>query len=73
MALSPDKVKAWADVAMLILTQGLAGWGAIGGIIKAAKPDVTDAELNAIIRAVQEDAKRRKAVSEQIANAEPGP
>lgn len=73
MALTADKVRAWADVAMLVLTHGLAGWGAIGSIIKAAKPDVTDAELNEIIRAVQADAKRRKAISEQIANApDPG-
>lgn len=67
MPLTPDKVKAWADVAMLILSHGLAGWSSIAGIIKSLNKSVTDAELNEIIRSVQADAEVRRERARRIA------
>jgi hypothetical protein len=72
MALTPQKVQAWADVGMLILTNGLASVTTITGIIKALRPTVTDAELNEIVRAVQDEMRRRKKISDDIVAAAGG-
>jgi hypothetical protein len=70
MALSPQVVKVWADVIFSMFSGGLVTWERISAVIKAANPNVTDEELNAIIKEVREDAKRRKAISDAIVAGE---
>jgi len=67
-----ESLQKWADVITLMFTHGLTTYSQIAGIIKAARGTApTDEELNAIIKQVQDDARARKARSdEEVAKAQ---
>lgn len=64
------RLRAWMEAASILLSAGAATFSQIRGLIAAMNPDVTDEDLNAVIRSVQEDAQRRKEIAERDARGQ---
>ena len=62
--LTPAAVIAWKEAAVLLVQAGIYTVTQIKAIIKSRHTGATDEELNAIIEAVQDDARRRKAIAD---------
>lgn len=57
-------IVAWVQLAQQLAVLGINAANGIKKAVQALQPDVTDAELNAIIEATKDDASRRKALAE---------
>lgn len=57
-------IVAWVQLAQQLAVLGINAATGIKNAVKALQPNVTDAELNAIIAATKDDASRRKALAE---------
>lgn len=57
-------INGYVQVAQVLIGAGLATWEQIRDFIRRVRPEVTDAELDAVIQGVIADAQRRKALAE---------
>lgn len=60
-------VVAWVQLAQQLAVLGINAATGIKNAVKALQPDVTNEELDAIVRATQDDASRRKVLAENDA------
>jgi len=60
-------IVAWVQLAQQLAVLGINAATGIKNAVKALQPDVTNEELDAIVRATQDDASRRKVLAENDA------
>ena len=60
-------IVAWVQLAQQLAVLGINVATGIKNAVKAVQPDVTNEELDAIVRATQDDASRRKVLAENDA------
>jgi hypothetical protein len=58
--MNPAEVIAMVQAGSVLMTAGLATAARIRELFRSLRPDVSDADLDAIIRAVLDDAERRQ-------------
>jgi len=71
--MTSQALEAWLQAGMLLYSFGGVALAKIKDAIHAAHPEATEAQLNALLEAIKEDATRRKALADADAGNAPAP